>query len=395
MTVATIGDRPVLSAIVTEHLNGRWYAEVEIDDNVRLSGSVTLAFEGGVSFVGSVARSETFEGSTAARIVGGTGGLSSVVDAKAYRQIATSTILDDLMTDSGETLDDAVTDEVRAAYFQAWHRSRAKAAHALATLAEQLGLSWAITRAGTVWVGELLWTELDLRKYGEQLDRSDGAGWVLYAPYGAPTLQPGLTIGGLQISSVVTELSPAALVQKAFYRKSDTAQYLDRLRAGLSEFVNAILGRSADSVARWDHLALYPCTVASQADDGSLDLQPDDTVVRGSGFSGVPLKHGLPGWTASVPGGTRVLLGWEGGDPSRPYAALWNPGDVDELVFDGGDQAVAREGDSVDAGTLSGVVAGNPVTFTYVPSGGGAPIVTTTLPMTGGAITSGNDKLLA
>lgn len=91
---------------------------------------------------------------------------------------------------------------------------------------------------------------------------------------------------------------------------------LDRLRAAL------------DALIRWTtreqpYLRLYPATVRAQAADGTLDLDPDDAAIRGTGLSGVPIRHGIPGVTVEISAGQRIMLGFEAGDPRRPYAALW------------------------------------------------------------------------
>jgi hypothetical protein len=187
-----------------------------------------------------------------------------------------------------------------------------------------------------------------------------------------------------------------SLEQRVMYRKDASVAFLDRLRLGLASFIDALLGRSTESLARWDYLPLYPCTVDAQAGDGTLDLRPDDVVISGSGLSGIPLKTGMPGWAVSAPSGTRVLLGFEGGDPARPYALQWeHTSSVTQLVFDGGTKAVARVDDGVNMGTLSGAAGATPVTFSYTPADGGIPVVTQSLKLNGGIITSGNTKLLA
>lgn len=93
--------------------------------------------------------------------------------------------------------------------------------------------------------------------------------------------------------------------------------------------------------------ALYPCTVEAQAADGTLDLTPDDEKIRGTGLQAVTIRHGLPGITVKVKAGARLLLGFEAGDPKRPFAALWEPGAIEEISVDGGNQPVTRKGDAV------------------------------------------------
>jgi hypothetical protein len=104
--------------------------------------------------------------------------------------------------------------------------------------------------------------------------------------------------------------------------------------------MDALLGR------KLRYHALWPCTVAAQT-GAELDLVPDDDWVKGSGLVRVKLRHGLPGFTCVVPAGTRVLLGFEAGDPTRPYATLWDEGAVTSLTFDAGSQNVARVGDDI------------------------------------------------
>lgn len=176
---------------------------------------------------------------------------------------------------------------------------------------------------------------------------------------------------------------------------------LDRLRLGIEAIVEALVR------PRIDYLALYPSTVISQDDAGRLDLLPDSELVRGQGLSGIPLRMGLPGFTATVEQGSRVLLGFEEGDPSKPYACLWEPTDgtdVAELCFDGGDEKVARTGDS--AGELYvDVVTTAPIPLVYYRSPRGvtgiwAPVMSggPPTPLTVGTpvvIDEGSDKLLA
>jgi hypothetical protein len=93
--------------------------------------------------------------------------------------------------------------------------------------------------------------------------------------------------------------------------------------------------------------AQYICTVQSQDADGNLDLLPDDERIRGTGLSRVPIRHGIPGVTVRVLPGSRVTLAFEAGDPSRPFAALWDPGAIEEISFNDGRAPVARVGDYV------------------------------------------------
>ncbi len=113
---------------------------------------------------------------------------------------------------------------------------------------------------------------------------------------------------------------------------------MDTLLSSIARIVDRLVGR------RLDHLALYPARVVAQRADGSLDLVPDDP--RAPSCQGVPYVS-LPGVRLVVPAGTRVLLGYAGGDPSQPRAQLWELGDVTRLVVAAGTHPAARQGHSV------------------------------------------------
>jgi hypothetical protein len=83
------------------------------------------------------------------------------------------------------------------------------------------------------------------------------------------------------------------------------------------------------------YLGTYTAKVVRQAGDGTLDLLPEDSRLRGTGLQSVPILHGLPGCVVRVPNGERVLLAFDGGDPSKPYASLWHEGQVTSIELGG------------------------------------------------------------
>lgn len=99
---------------------------------------------------------------------------------------------------------------------------------------------------------------------------------------------------------------------------------LDRLKASLDAVVQLMQRRV-------DYFALYPAKVLANNSDGTLELQPDD--VRLPGLSRVPMRLGLPGVTVKVAPGSRVLLGFEAGSPSRPVATIWESSGLLEVTI--------------------------------------------------------------
>lgn len=128
----------------------------------------------------------------------------------------------------------------------------------------------------------------------------------------------------------------------------------------LHAIVEAIIG------PRLDYRAAYPSRVAAQHADGSLDLVPDSS--RVPACTKVPIRYGVPGVTAKVAVGSRALLEFAEGDPSKPVATLWESASVTEVTIRGtkvrlgdGDRRVAAEGDAVavfvDPATAAAIVA--------------------------------------
>ncbi len=99
---------------------------------------------------------------------------------------------------------------------------------------------------------------------------------------------------------------------------------------GFKQTVRAILGLPVDPGQPPDLMRLghYPARVDVCASNGSTcDVTPDDK--RISPEKNVPLRTSIPGGVAVVQPGAIVLLGWERGDPSKPYCMpAWDSGAV-------------------------------------------------------------------
>lgn len=92
----------------------------------------------------------------------------------------------------------------------------------------------------------------------------------------------------------------------------------ERWRQNFAELVENLVGR------RIDYAQLYPARVVSQKPNGTLEVLPDSLKIRGGGMNNVPIRHGLPGVSVGVSQGARVRIGFENGDPTAPYASLWD-----------------------------------------------------------------------
>jgi hypothetical protein len=166
----------------------------------------------------------------------------------------------------------------------------------------------------------------------------------------------------------------------------------DRAAAALKALVELF-------IARVDYMAAYPSRVVKQNADGTLELVPDHP--RLSTYSRVAIRYGIPGVTATVAAGARVLLEFAAGDPSKPIATVWESASV---------TAITIAGTTVNLGGASGLqgaglgdqlatALANIVTFLTththagVTTGGGTSGVSATAPPTIGTVSSGTVKV--
>src|SRR5947199_8556008 len=104
---------------------------------------------------------------------------------------------------------------------------------------------------------------------------------------------------------------------------------MDRTLGAFKRIVAGIVGNWIQG-PHMDYLASYPATAVTQNGDGTLEIQPDDS--RLPSLSSVPIRYGVPGVSAQIANGGRVLLAFAGGDPAKPIATVWESSSVLSLA---------------------------------------------------------------
>lgn len=166
---------------------------------------------------------------------------------------------------------------------------------------------------------------------------------------------------------------------------------LDRIKEELADFIETIVGR------RLLYAFVWPGTVTGfDLPSGEAEVLVDDERMRGSGSGDLTVKSGIAGSQLELRVDDRVRVGFEAGDPDKPYIHSFErlPGALLDR------KRVAREGDEVNAGVITGTapLGGGPVTFTYKDPQGGADVISATLDLrnTGGGagpeIFAGTDR---
>lgn len=324
MSLVTVNDVNVLAGTITAPLRGVWTADLVIDQ-VDLSGfdagtSVTIKAEDGYELKGTVAtdRAGDFLDTVHVRVLGGAGGMGKYSSAKAYNAPGAFVrdVLNGLASDSGETLSSDIATSLLTTDLSAWNTVAVPVNRMLVAL---LGIvapnaDWRILADGTLWCGDETWPRsspiYDLLNHDPAQATYD-LGVV------SPSIMPGVSIDTIGNVARSEHIIDADSIRTRIW--TDMAANERGIRESIGKMVR-------QEIAGIDYFTLYDAKIVSQsADNTTVDLQPGDP--RLPGMSKVPLRLGIPGATVQVTPGGFIRLGWDRGNPSMPYAALWQGGE--------------------------------------------------------------------
>jgi hypothetical protein len=308
----TLNAEPVIVASLHLPLNGAWSAELQVSSDVELAtgDAVTLGLPGDVAYIGRVVNAGVFGARLHVRVTGSASDWGQAVSVKHYRNTDGDQALRDLGVQTEAPL------ELDLAFWTRPLGTIGDTVQALATLAQ---VNWRVLSNGTVRIRAE--DPFTVEPDAVEISRDDARGVVEVAPEFA-YIQPGTLLGEDSIGDVIYSFGEGGLRCRYY------TQQRAKLRGGLERLIRWVM-RDAF------YLGQFTCQVISQAADGTLDLMPDDSRLRAQGLQSVPIRHGLPGTTVRVASGARVLLGFDGGDPRQPYAALWHEGAVLEVAIGG------------------------------------------------------------
>lgn len=332
MTVQLNND-PALTLSLHLPLSGAWSAELSVatDATYEVGDSVTLTVLD-ASWTGRVVRAAQFADRLSLRLTGGTVDWGFAVGVKHYRNTNADQVLGDVTVQLSDPLNITLP---------FWTRTPGTIGSTVQSVARYLALNWRVNPDGTVRM---------LAEAPEQVDpgaielaRDPARGIVQLAPELAAVV-PGCLLGSDSVGDVVYNLGPDG-VRCIYYTEA-----------------RATIRGSLERLIRWvtrDNLYLtkYSATVIRQAADGTLDLMPEDLRLQSSGLQGVPIRHGLPGVTVEVPAGETVLLGFDAGDPAKPYAALWHEGQVTRVRIGGAEPVALASLVATELGVLKDAIS--------------------------------------
>jgi hypothetical protein len=216
MSRQTLNGYPLLQAIITEPQSGRWTATVEVSTETAPVDPVEISFDdGAVVLVGAIHGGGVESGRWLGRIVGGTGGLSTELTSKAYRAMPLQIVLDDIISETDETLATTATSLITRTVPH-WHRQIGYGTRAMSALADAVGMVWRVLRDGTIWIGVDTFPAVSVDATWTQLHAFPDLGMVEIAPGDAPLVGPGVTWNGVSVGTVLTRLDGGVLRQEVW-----------------------------------------------------------------------------------------------------------------------------------------------------------------------------------
>jgi hypothetical protein len=222
-----------------------------------------------------------------------------------------SDIVNGLCTDAGETLSGTADASFLTTNLAAWAVMTGAVSSALGLLISFISpnTNWRFIGDGTLWIGQETWPASNVTI--DEISRNPTEG-SFDLGVEAPSIMPGVSIDGIGNISRVQHSVKAEEIRTHVW-----------VSAEADRGVTAASQRTARSALPGiDYLGLYDAKVITQSADGTMvDLQPVDS--RLPGFGSVPLRLGFPACNVKFSAGATVRIGWNSGDPRKPYACLF------------------------------------------------------------------------
>ena len=326
-----VSGHPISSATIQIPRHGIPRATMSLVEPAQIADGdrVTLTV-GDVSMVGTVLRVGTFANEMRIDMVGGAGGWERDVVAQPYADdagVPLAMVAADLATLVGETLG-TVENRILGS---AWHRVAGTASTAVRDI---VGDVW--------WVGLDGLTNLSARPVAtstatgsvivESYDPTTGRAVLAAEDDGVSRFLPGSRIASDALPQTIT-ITETILRATTGSVRADVVSDVHPMVALVASIV-AALTRKTVFHGLYIYAVLGDTTNPSDGHGTPPGSAPSGTVsLRNvSGVAGIPdmlaapKAHGIPGAYDTLAAGTLALVGFQEGNPSQPYVALYLPG---------------------------------------------------------------------
>lgn len=354
MTAATLNGHRCTSAVLQIPGHGISWAEVGLDAEVTLSGSVTLELAD-LTFVGTVMSGGPSKGRSRYRLAAGAGRWGATVPARQEDDNAAgvkrSTIMLAAAQACGETIDPATlpaaTDRVGPSYV----RQRAPASRVLHDLAPR---AWYVGEDGQTRIGRRPAVAIAVPYTAGPLDVANRR--IEIAATSIASLLPGVIVEDLEAVDVEHSVSAERGLRTTIHGSGPTP-------AGASGRLENLrrIDEALDPRRNFRGTTEYR---VAELEGERLNLQPILSSLGMPDLRRVVARPGVAGCKAEVPLGSRVGVAFMNSDPARPYVCCFEDAEGDGFAPDRLD-LVGEDDTGVDPGDATGRVVryGDPITF--------------------------------
>ncbi len=313
VTDATLNGHRVTHGRASIPAWGCWYAEVSIDGEVTLSGSVELRIAD-LTLRGTVLSGGPDKGRSHYRVVAGAGGWGKTVkpsDESNDLGVRLSTVLASVAGAVGETIDATTIPNTRVG--PKFSRPRCIARQVIEQVAPQ---GWYVGEDGVTRMGQRPRAELKASVSHGVIDRAHGT--VTIAAGSIAAVVPGVVIEGIEATDVEHEISREGLRSTIWGSLgSSRARRLDGWRR---------LAEATDPNRRFRGLFEYRVVAM---DGRRVSVQPVRVSTGMPELRRVPIMPGSGGSEVTPALGSRVVVGFLDESPARPVLLAFEDADGD------------------------------------------------------------------
>lgn len=354
---ATLAGHKITSGRLNLPAWGVTWAEVSLDEEVTLTGRVSLVVADLTVSATVMSGGPGPLGRSSYRLAAGAGGWGATIAAKNYANdagVKAATVLADAASACGEALDAATLPTTRLG--PGWTREEGPAAR---TLEQIVPAGWYVGEDGITRIGKRAARTLSGATSVVAIDLARRT--AVLATETIAALTPGITVQGIEAVDVMHEIAPTGKLRSTIWGTgpATTERQLTAFRRLLEQL-------DPDRNFR----SVYEYRVVTQEAE-RLNLQPVRVSIGMPDLARVPVRPGVPGGKATHALGSRVLVAFVDASPARPVVLGFEEADGDGFVptvleLDGTAikigagalLAAARVTDPVVAGPFAGTITG-------------------------------------
>jgi hypothetical protein len=222
----TVNGASVVRGAIERPRIGAWHGDLVVDaqDVTLFQGAITIAWGDSLTMKGSAFRVGVHHDTIFLRVIGGAGGLGTILPPKAYQNVTAQIPLLDIAAGAGETISSTVGSDVLGVFLPMWVRLQQGAGMALAALLRTTATpAWRVLSDGTLWAGIETWPEATLEQWDE-IEVEPHQGRVLIGT-DTPTVDPGSTFQGGRVSFIEHQIDEGEVRHVLWFDDSESGGY--------------------------------------------------------------------------------------------------------------------------------------------------------------------------